>query len=415
MADLRFKMLTLTNWKQFSKVDIEFHPNLTVLTGANGSGKTTMLNILSRHFGWEHSELATPAKDEETGIFKFFTRFFKSPSKSNDNQIGELHYSNSNKATLTIPSNNSPQYQIAINGRQTIKGISIPSHRSTYFYRQVSQISTTKRSKQEAFNLVKDSSINFFYGSGGQTSSFYIKETLLNWAIGGEGNKFIEADKELQDYFLGFQTVLSKVLPRTLGFKEITIRNYEIVLITDSGDFMLDAVSGGVSAIIDLAWQIYTFTNKGDEFMTVLIDEVENHLHPNMQRSILPDLLIAFPNTQFIVSTHSPLIVGSVKDSNVYAFRHVKNEQSQLRVANEKLDLVNKAKTATEILNEVLGVPFTMPLWVEASINEIVDKYSKEAISEDSFDKMRNELKQIGLEDMMPEAMKNILKDDKTD
>lgn len=330
-----------------------------------------------------------------------------------DNKIGELQYSNRLKTDLTIPSGESPQYQITITSMHGIDGISIPSHRATYFYRQVTQIATTKRTKQQAYQLARDSSINFFYGSGGQTSNFYIKETLLSWAIGGEGNKFIEADKELQQYFLGFQAILTNVLPKTLGFKEITIRNYEIVLVTNSGDFMLDAVSGGVSAIVDLAWQIYTFTNKGDEFMTVLIDEVENHLHPNMQRSILPDLLSAFPNTQFIVSTHSPLIVGSVKDSNVYAFRHVKDEKGQMRVVNERLDLVNKAKSATEILNEVLGVPFTMPLWVENSLNEIIEKYSKEAITESSFDKMRAELKEIGLEDMMPDAMKQVIKNDK--
>ena len=184
-----------------------------------------------------------------------------------------------------------------------------------------------------------------------------------------------------------------------------------MVLITDSGDFMLDAVSGGVSAIIDLAWQIFTFANDEKQSLTVLIDEIENHLHPEMQRSILPNLISAFPNIQFIVTTHSPLIVGSVKNSNVYAFRHKRIGDTKIvKVYNEKLDLVNKAKTATEVLNEVLGVPFTMPLWVEAKLNEIISKYTVQGISEDTFDKMRAELKDIGLEDLMPEAIKKTLK-----
>ncbi len=139
--------------------------------------------------------------------------------------------------------------------------------------------------------------------------------------------------------------------------------------------------------------------------MTVLIDEVENHLHASMQRRLLPDLITAFPNVQFIVSTHSPLVVGSVKNSNVYAFRYNSNN----RVYSEKLDLVNKAKTATEILDEVLGVPFTMPIWVENAINGIVSKYSNRDYNEEIFMQMRVDLESIGLENLMPMAMINVI------
>lgn len=92
MKGINFKQLTIRNWKQFQEIDLEFHPNLTVLTGANGSGKTTLLNLLARHFGWNFSELATPARDQKSGFFKFFTRFFKSPFVGDDNKIGELTY-----------------------------------------------------------------------------------------------------------------------------------------------------------------------------------------------------------------------------------------------------------------------------------------------------------------------------------
>src|SRR5258707_1287992 len=110
MAEINFKRLTITDWKQFENIDIEFHPQLTVMTGANGSGKTTILNLLSRHFGWDHVELATPSQEKSTGFFRFFARFFKSPSKSNELKIGELLYSNSNKTDLIISDGNSPQY-----------------------------------------------------------------------------------------------------------------------------------------------------------------------------------------------------------------------------------------------------------------------------------------------------------------
>jgi len=46
----------------------------------------------------------------------------------------------------------------------------------------------------------------------------------------------------------------------------------------------------------------------------VLIDEVDLHLHPKWQQTVLSDLQKAFPNIQFIVTTHSPQVLTSVKE-----------------------------------------------------------------------------------------------------
>ncbi len=411
MSNFKFKQLTITDWKQFGNIEIDFHSHLTILTGANGSGKTTILNILATHFGWNHKQLATPSKESSTGIFTYFTRLFRKETTPDTPKIGELTYSDDHKTDLNISHNGSPEYLVDIHRSRGVNGISIPSHRPTFFYRNVDSIRTTKRSKKDASHLASQSSMRYYYHDGGQSSNYYIKETLMSWAIGGEGNKYFQSDSELINNFEGFQHVLKKILPVSIGFKELSIRNFEVVLVTDSGDFMIDASSGGMSALIDLSWQIFTYCNDNEAAFTVLIDEIENHLHPEMQRVILPNLISAFPNIQFIVSTHSPLIVSSVSNSNIYAFRHKTNQDTaQIRVYNEKLDLINKAKTATEILNEVLGVPFTMPLWAEEKLKVIVTKYTQQEITEDTFDNMRSDLKAIGLEELMPEAIKQTLR-----
>ena len=50
----------------------------------------------------------------------------------------------------------------------------------------------------------------------------------------------------------------------------------------------------------------------------VLIDEVDEHLHPSWQKTVLHGLRRAFPQAQFFVSTHSPLVLSSEKDAKVW-------------------------------------------------------------------------------------------------
>ncbi|WP_349969580.1 AAA family ATPase [Pseudomonas caspiana] len=50
----------------------------------------------------------------------------------------------------------------------------------------------------------------------------------------------------------------------------------------------------------------------------VLIDEVELHLHPKWQRKLIEQLTMTFPNCQFLLTTHSPLVISDSKDVLVY-------------------------------------------------------------------------------------------------
>jgi len=52
-------------------------------------------------------------------------------------------------------------------------------------------------------------------------------------------------------------------------------------------------------------------TNPADIHGIVLLDEIDLHLHPSLQRTLIPRLRKALPNVQFIVTTHSPLILSS--------------------------------------------------------------------------------------------------------
>jgi len=50
----------------------------------------------------------------------------------------------------------------------------------------------------------------------------------------------------------------------------------------------------------------------------VLVDEIDLHLHPEWQRSVVPLLAASLPHMQFVITTHSPLVVASMESANLY-------------------------------------------------------------------------------------------------
>ena len=67
--------------------------------------------------------------------------------------------------------------------------------------------------------------------------------------------------------------------------------------------------------------QNWVSTNQLSEYNkegVVLIDELETHLHLEMQKKVLPSLTTLFPRLQFIISTHSPFVLSSIENVVIY-------------------------------------------------------------------------------------------------
>ena len=100
----------------------------------------------------------------------------------------------------------------------------------------------------------------------------------------------------------------------------------------------LSELSDGCNAMLGLlghlvrhALELYGWEKDPFEAVgIVLIDEVDLHLHPTWQRKALFQLQRAFPKLQFIVTTHSPLVLGGVPDGQIHVLKRDENERVRL-------------------------------------------------------------------------------------
>lgn len=414
-----FTRIKIEDWRQFSNIDITFHEHLTVLTGANGAGKTTVLNLLSKSTGWNPQFVSSYEKDEN-GIVKYLNSlknfghklFIKLVSTENtqpiNNKLGELEFSDGTIADLILPDNiTNGTYSIDIQGGKTEKGVFVNSHRPNFPYKAVKSVPTSVATRQQIYSKYNEFNKTFVFdtyrNANEVSATSLIKETLASLAIFGYGNQSVVPNETARNLFEGYVNILKIVLPPKLGFERIAVNIPEVILCTKTGDFPIDAVSGGISSIIDITWQLYMFADTSESFVA-LIDEPENHLHPELQKSFLGNLIKAFPNVQFIVATHNPFMITSQKDSNVYVLNY--NEQN--KVYSLKLDYVNRAGTSNAILRDVLGIDSTIPTWAAEELDNIIDKYSHCDLSQKNLASLRKELSSIGLADYIPESIVQI-------
>ncbi|MBK7363384.1 MAG: AAA family ATPase [Micavibrio sp.] len=368
-----FRSLTLSEWRQFRSIDIDLSKHITILTGQNGCGKTTILNVLGHHFGWNVHFVSTPylakrqAKTLWSDIFGFNSRSFNEDD-TQTREVGTIIYDNNAICRLMVNPQVSAQYKPAYAGAQEVIGLHVPSHRPASTYHNVEEIPTNPATALQFYQNYQNL-LNQLYASGNSKNPGRIqKQSLISLAAFGEGNNHMQSNPEFIKIFEGFQNVLRHILPPEIGFQSLQIRMPEVVLVTSSGDFALEAMSGGINSLFGMAWQIYMFGFDKDK-CTVTIDEPENHLHPSMQRSFLPSLAKAFPNYRFIIASHSPFVVTSFPEANVYGLLH--NEEN--RIVSRLLETSDLSGTPNKILRDVLDVRSNLPVWVEEKLSMILN------------------------------------------
>lgn len=135
--------------------------------------------------------------------------------------------------------------------------------------------------------------------------------------------------QKIQSWFDRFESALQTLLDDKTIHLKYDFRKYNFK-ITQAGreDFGFNELSDGYSSVLyivadlilrmDKNWLMGEEISKYDCQGIVLIDELETHLHIELQKKILPFLIEFFPNLQFIITTHSPYILNSISNAKAY-------------------------------------------------------------------------------------------------
>lgn len=297
-----------------------------ILTGKNGSGKTSVLEYLNRYFmNRERYQVAgvTPFSDD---VAAFVGQMEEKPKENQQidsgmakrllNYVSELaklqdskDYENGIKAEFSIPEEN------------WIETFQKSGVLLAYY-------GAERKFKPEKPKHVEKVELKGSYGTTGGPGNEFIKYLLdlkMMEALAIANGKQEKAE-EIKIWFLQFKKLLQQIFSDT-----------ELHLVFDEGEFTFyieekghnpfgfDTLSSGYAAvldiIVDLIMRMEKNADKSFRFLQpgiVLIDEIETHLHLEMQRNILGLLTTLFPNIQFIVTTHSPFILNSLKDVVIY-------------------------------------------------------------------------------------------------
>jgi predicted ATPase len=170
---------------------------------------------------------------------------------------------------------------------------------------------------------------------------------------------------------------LNDVLPDGYEFAGKTDRSGDYLFCQHKNLVPFPALSDGCRAFVgwvaDLLYHINLGCPSGvklvDNAGIVLVDEIDLHLHPEWQRTVIPTLSATFPRLQFIFTSHSPIVVGSLQRDNLWVC--TMDEITGESTAEQKETGVHGLNSDQILLTEYFGLKSSRAPRKERQLDEI--------------------------------------------
>lgn len=344
---MKIENLKVSGVGGIKELELTFNDGFNVICGANGVGKTTVLDIIADAFVTADSNLKRNANYEKG---KYTISFQSVSGVSNKKTFDVLEFVPTKHDSGRVSSIES-QYVLFFSIKRTLN------------YKSLDSIpKDCSRENRESAQQLHD---------GVENSD--LKGWFINRYVFSNKEKSLSAEQkhnfELAKRALG-------LLDATVSFLTVDASTLDIKLKTGRGDIFFEYFSAGYKTCFSLVLGIIKeielrFKNptiKAEEFNgVIMIDEIDLHLHPTWQGPLIRTLKELFPKVQFIVTTHSPSVLQTLNAKEIIALS-----------INENGDTIQKTFelgryglqgwTVEEILKDIMGMETTTSSVYESAI-----------------------------------------------
>ena len=315
------KHLVIESFRAIEYLELDCSNSVNVFIGDNGAGKSTVLDAINILYSWLVARLGS-TKGKGKSIHKDDIRFgaqycFMSVMVEHDGIHASWSLYKSKQASHPEPQKQTDLEQLNRFVEQIQSSFEKEKPLLSYYgvNRNVNPVRYDKSlSKKKKDLSIFDSSasanwksfFNWFYESENEENRMKV------WFNPKYHNEALDAVRDcLSDVFPGYSNLRIEDKPTQLVIQK---NNQKI-----SFDKLSDGEKCYITLVLDIARRLATSNVGGDSPLLgsqiVMIDEVDLHLHPSWQLHVISNLEKKFPNCQFFITSHSSLVLSSLRDS----------------------------------------------------------------------------------------------------
>lgn len=328
---MKIESIQIRNFRVFSQADIPLAGRSAVFFGVNGAGKTTLLDgisiLLSRFTTRLTSGERKPINDTDITYGKSSMRL-----DIEVNGILDLHKwglgRERKQSRITI--SNQDELKATTDVLLALLDDKVPPALPVLVYypvhRSVLDIPLRIKTRHE---FLQASAYTKSLSGGADFRLFF------EWFRNQEDLENQIRARENTDYQDGKLSAVRQAIYSFMpGFKDLKVMRSPLRMVVSKWERQIQVgqLSDGEKCLMalvgDLARRLAianpSLPDRLQGTGVVLIDELELHLHPGWQRNVLPLLRSTFPNIQFLITTHSPQVLGEAQDMSVF---HISSDE----------------------------------------------------------------------------------------